>query len=872
MTSTERLRVAIADRYILKGELGAGGMATVYLAEDVRHHRPVALKVLRPELAAVIGAERFLKEIETTANLQHPHILPLFDSGEVDGTVFYVMPFIEGETLRDRIARDKQLPVEDALRIAKEVASALDYAHRRGVIHRDIKPENILLHDGTALVADFGIALAASKTGNTRMTETGMSLGTPHYMSPEQAMGEREITARADVYALGCVLYEMLTGEPPFNGPTAQAIVARVLTDAPRSARGTRATVPAHVDAAIVTALSKLPADRFGTAAEFAAALSTPSYGSVMIPAASPPTRASRLPWIVAGVASVIAAAALGFLVTRPAETIERPVVRSKISLNQGDFVLGNFTISRDGQTFVVEANNGGVRRLMLRRMGEDGFVPITGTENARFPELTPDGRRVTFNNSGTQQVVPIEGGTRISIGPSFFSSAWHADGRIVYTSSYNTGLSFIEGEGAEPRTLSRPDSAMNELGHWHPQFLADGRHVIFSTYRTPVTDSDVEVIELKSGKRTVVIKGAAYGRVLPTGQLIFLRGNSIFAVNFDAKSLKAVGQPVEVLKDLAVYDTEARPYFTYSNDGTMVYGVQSVWDVPSRLEWFDRTGRRSPVPGAPVNALTPALSPDGRFVAFALRGDDWDVWVLDLRRETSTRITSGSGADLGPAWDVRSEEVYWSAERPAFHLYARARDASTPARPVVTEATDRWWPSFTPDGRTMVYNESSGVADRLFRRDLGAGTDEEILAGGGGKSFPSISPDGAWMAYTSDESGREEVYVLPYPSLSGRRLQVSSQGGLEPLFVRGGRELLFRSGLRLMSVPFDPVRGELGPPVELFQQPSIAPFFPARSYTATADGQRLMLATRPAGTEPRELVVVSNWFREVREKLAGAR
>ena len=229
-----RLQSALADRYRLDREIGAGGMATVYLAEDVRHDRRVALKVLRPELAAVIGAERFLAEIKLTANLQHPHILPLFDSGEADGYLFYVMPFVEGETLRDRLNREKQLPVADAVRITIEVASALDYAHRHGVVHRDIKPENILLHDGSALVADFGIALAASKASGARMTETGMSLGTPHYMSPEQAMGEREITARSDVYALGAVLYEMLTGEPPFTGATAQAVVARVLTESPR--------------------------------------------------------------------------------------------------------------------------------------------------------------------------------------------------------------------------------------------------------------------------------------------------------------------------------------------------------------------------------------------------------------------------------------------------------------------------------------------------------------------------------------------------------------------------------------------------------------------------------------------------------------
>ena len=274
LTSTPaRLTAALSDRYRLDRELGQGGMATVYLAEDLRHGRKVAIKVLHPELSAVLGGERFLAEIKVTANLQHPHILGLIDSGEADGLLYYVMPYVAGESLRARLMRERQLPVDEALRLSREVASALDYAHRQGVVHRDIKPENILLQDGAALVADFGIALAVHQAGGSRMTQTGMSLGTPAYMSPEQAMGEREIGARSDVYALGAMTYEMLAGEPPFTGPNSQAIVAKVLTEQPPPLRAKRPMVSPAAEAAILTALQKLPADRWGSAHEFSDAM-----------------------------------------------------------------------------------------------------------------------------------------------------------------------------------------------------------------------------------------------------------------------------------------------------------------------------------------------------------------------------------------------------------------------------------------------------------------------------------------------------------------------------------------------------------------------------------------------------------------------
>ena len=267
MDRLSQLTTALADRYRIERELGAGGMATVYLAHDLRHDRPVAIKVLHPELAAALGGERFLSEIKTTARLQHPHILPLLDSGAADGQLFYVMPYVSGETLRSRLERERQLPIADAVRIARETADALSAAHALGIIHRDIKPENILLQGGHALVADFGIALAVQSAGGQRMTQTGLSLGTPQYMSPEQAMGEKSVDARSDVYALGAVTYEMLAGEPPFTGGTVQAIVAKLLTDPARPLTQLRKSVPDHVEAAVLGALEKLPADRIASAA-----------------------------------------------------------------------------------------------------------------------------------------------------------------------------------------------------------------------------------------------------------------------------------------------------------------------------------------------------------------------------------------------------------------------------------------------------------------------------------------------------------------------------------------------------------------------------------------------------------------------------
>jgi tRNA A-37 threonylcarbamoyl transferase component Bud32 len=454
-----RVSAALAGRYVVEREIGRGGMATVYLARDQRHERRVAVKVLHPELAAVVGAARFLSEIRTTAALQHPHVLPLFDSGSTgteSGLLYYVMPFVDGETLRARLARERQLPLADAVRIATEVAGALEYAHRRGVIHRDVKPENVLLgEDGQALVADFGIALAVRQAAGERLTQSGLSLGTPQYMAPEQALGEKTIDARADVYALGAVTYEMLAGEPPFTGPSAQAIVARVMTESPRTLGAQRPSVPPHVEAAVRTALETLPADRFASAAAFAAALAAPAPSARHLGRAlSAPTRSRRLAPMMAALATAVLAvgAAFEWGARRGAAresagrgpASERGPVRFAIQLDSGSLDFGSGpVISPDGRTVVYAADAPDGPRLYARRLDQLVAQPIPGTEDGTLPFLSPDGAWVGFFSHGALRKTRLDGGTSLVVTaapsmtyPSRWDCGWGKDDVILCSGS----------------------------------------------------------------------------------------------------------------------------------------------------------------------------------------------------------------------------------------------------------------------------------------------------------------------------------------------------------------------------------------------------------------------------------------------------
>ena len=880
--SLPRLSEALADRYRLEKELGAGGMATVYLAQDLKHNRRVAVKVLRPELAAVIGAERFLSEITTTANLQHPHILPLFDSGEADGFLFYVMPYVEGETVRDRMNREKQLPVADAVRIASEVASALDYAHRHNVIHRDIKPENILLHDGSALVADFGIALAASKAGGTRMTETGMSLGTPHYMSPEQAMGEREISARSDVYALGCVLYEMLCGEPPFMGPTAQAIIARVVTETPRSLTAQRHTIPPQVEGAVLTALEKLPADRFATAAEFAAALASPTYASratTSLAAAAPHRRSARLlaaGWLLAAAASCLAL--WGWLRPRPAVLD----LRYAMALPPGQ-ALGNprgtrVAISPDGRRLVYTGPGDEGAQLWLRDRSQLQATPIPGTDGSITPAFSPDGQQVVFGttNNAALKTVNLTGAPPVVIADSALGAdgvTWSADGFVYYdglTGGGTTGLMRVRATGGPREQVTTVDTAGGQVDHFWPQALPGGRGVLFTIQKRSAREgSEVAVWDSKTGTYHSLVQGLT-ARYAQAGYLLYVTASGdLMAVPFDLKRLKVTGEAFAITNRIA-----GRPFgavdLALSETGTIVYTVGDQVSAPTELALVSRSGAATPVDSGWIgNFVTLALSPDGKQLAVSIiEGTEHQVWVKQLPRGPLSKLTFDGTQNYRPSWTPDGASVgFVSNVQGPDRFYLKRADGSGPATLVPT-STDRpvnlGQPS--PDGNWLVYRT---LPRDIFALRLRPDTSTVPLVTSQFDELEfTLSPDGKWLAYTSNESGQFEVYVRPFPDAAAARWQISTRGGAEPHWAHSGRELYYVSNdSRLNAVEVVP-----GP---TFISGKHTTLFDVTSYNGGVlawditpdDSQFVMIRAGTGGGEAEELIVVENLFPELRKK-----
>jgi serine/threonine-protein kinase len=878
-----RLNAALDGRYRVERELGAGGMATVFLAADLRHHRQVALKVLKPELAAAVGSERFLSEIRTTANLQHPHILPLFDSGEADGFLFYVLPYVEGESLRSRLDRERQLPVDDAVRIATEVADALDYTHRQGVVHRDVKPANILLQDGRALVADFGIALALGVAGGERMTETGVSLGTPHYMSPEQATGDQDVGAATDTYALGCVLYEMLVGEPPHMGPSAQAVLGQIIAGDPVSARSRRASIPPNVDAAARKALETIAADRFSTTADFAKALADPAFSYGDVGAADDGSRKVSLG--VWGVAALTVAAfafglGVGSLGSRSSsdEGERTGPVQFKIAGDYRNVQYRSVAISPGG-THVAHVTTSSP--LTVRSLARSD-APVELQPGATHPFFSPDGQSIGYLLFGELLRVPITGGDPFSLAAVEDSRAlggsWGTEGTIAFATT--GGLYRVPDDGGEPELLASPDSARGEQLFAWPEFLPGERALLFTIIpRGSESDAGATLaaLDLESREQTILLQGGSGARYAPTGHLIYSAEGRLHAVGFDAESLELIAEPVPLPVDGLQMVRGAAADFDVSSDGTLVYVPSSAPASMRTLAWIDRQGREEPIAAPPRRYTYPDISPDGSRVAIDLsEGLQRDVYIWDFGRESLSRLTDDSGEDTFPHWSPDGQRVFFSSNRGGtFNIYSRTADGTGTAELVLDSPSTQFLVGLTPEGDRLLAAQSGADRGRDF--DVVAVTLEDpaqteiLLSTNYTEWSHAISPDGDWLAYSSDASGQFEVYVGPFPNVGDQRWQISIDGGDHPLWSPAGDELFFRrpSGeLMVAEVRLAP-SFEVGAVTGLFPDGGPLVLGPGgRRYDVSPIDGRILLTQLVEEGDGTGIMVVLNWLDGLAERV----
>ncbi len=883
----DALRASLRERYVIERELGAGGMATVYLAEDLKHERRVAIKVLRPELAAVLGAERFVQEIKTTAALSHPHILPLFDSGEAGGQLYYVMPYIEGETIRGKLNRETQLGIEEAVKITTEVADALDYAHRHGVIHRDIKPENILLHDGRPMVMDFGIALAVSAAAGGRMTETGLSLGTPHYMSPEQATADKEITGRSDIYSLGSVLYEMLAGEPPHIGHSAQQIIMKIIAEPAEPVTKYRKSVPPNVAAALAKSLEKLPADRFGSAKAFAEALANPAFTTVDSTAATAGTAGrgglSRRTWwaTVAFAAVAMVAAAVGWL--RPAPKVA--LSRQRVSLWQnplapllgagGTYSATQAAIAPDGSSIVYSDSSRGAFHLMRKLRSEAAPMPIAGTDGALSPFFSPDGRWVGYRTAdGKLKKVPIDGGGSVTLADNgdlqYTAAAWLDNGTIIY-SIQGAWLGQIADAGGVARPITPSEmSAGRSIVTIAP--LPDSRGFLFTDCPgNPAIESTVRVFDLRTMSERTLVRQAVGAWYSPTGHLLYTdRAGGLYAMGFDLDKLTPTTGPTPVIADVVPGD------FATSRTGTILYTTSPEGSEHSELTWVSRSGSAVPIDSTWHSDFQyPALSPDGTMLAVSVTDATTQLWIRHADG-TRQKLTDAGTVNWRPAWTPDGKSVIFSTNRQGgqsqddFDLYQVPVNGSAEPHLVMHHTWGIWEAEYSHDGRWLIVrsdengNDDSNIRARRLDGDTAL---VPILVDPSLTTEIALSPDGRWIAYTGDATGRDEIYVSPFPQATSRQL-VSRNGGAEPRWAHSGRELFYKSGDQMMVAAFAPGAGLVAAdPRPLFRLNSYRVASNRQEYDVTPDDQRFVMIRELSGVHG-DLTYAENWFPELVAKV----
>jgi serine/threonine-protein kinase len=878
--------------YEIIAKLGEGGMGQVYRVRDSKLNRDVALKVLPPSVADSPDAlARFKREAQVLAVLNHPNIATLHGFEQLDGIGALVMELVPGQTL-DELIRTGSLALAQALDIARQIALALEAAHELGIVHRDLKPANIKIRDdGVVKVLDFGLAKALapessganvdpvnSPTITAHATRLGVIMGTAAYMAPEQAKG-KTVDRRADIWAFGVVLYEMLTGRRGYEAEDISETLAAVLT---REVDWTAmpAATPARLSTLVRDCLVRDPRQRLRDIGEARRTLDQLIAG-VPGPTAPVPVIDARwrrlVPWTVAALALAVAVV-LGMRQLRPSDPPANPVTRARFSQNS---TAGSVALSRDGTKFVYATLNNDGWMLHLRQVNEFDSRPISGAAGGAFSVLSPDGAWVAFSGNGGAndriRKIPAAGGTPIVLcdGSFLFGADWGDDGTIVYSGP--SGLMRVPVAGGTPETLTTIDKANGEVGHRRPQFLPGGRDVLF-TVASATAPPRFAVVSLATRQYQTIAAGGGNGRYLPTGHLTFVRDSVLYAVPYDLDARSATGPEVPVVEGVSTLGPAGTGDYAFAANGLLVY-TEARAQPGTTLVWADRKGVIQPIPGQiPRMWGTGRLSPDGRFVANAIghqHGAETgtptaqDIWVMDLERGAPTRLTNGGNSDR-PIWMPGGREiVYSSADAGKFALNAVPADGSRAPRSIMTTTSRAYPTSMTPDGKVLLYQEGG----RIFVIGMGpdgtaVGEPRRLRDSSASEGAADVSPDGQWVAFVSSESGTNEVYVMPLSGSAGRT-RVSIEGGIGPRWSKDGRELFFwgnpigRSALMSAAVRLTPTF-RVEKPVMLFEGRSGSTWAPA------PDGQRFLVETLAAVNagqmdEETSFAVVTNWFDEVR-------
>ena len=875
--------------YEILAPVGAGGMGEVYRARDTRLERTVAVKVLPERLASSgEGRQRFEREAKTISQLTHPHICALYDVGREGETEYLVMEYLEGETLAERLAR-APLPLEQTLRFGMEITDALDKAHRQGIVHRDLKPGNVMLTKSGAKLLDFGLAkaiapsemspLTSLPTAASPVTRAGEVLGTFQYMAPEQLEG-KEADARSDIFALGAVLYEMATGKKAFMGATQASLIGAILHTEPPPISTVQPMSPPALDRVVKTCLAKDPEDRWQSAADINRELRWVAEGSqtgIPGPRVLRRTNRERLSWGLTAVA-VLAAVAAIMRYEHPTAA-STGAMRFSIVLREMS-ALRAVALSPDGGRLVfVGRDSSGKNLLWIRALDSLAVQPLPGTENPSFPFWSPDSRFIGFFADGKLKKIAVSGGPPQTLcdAPLNRGGSWSREGVILFAPVVNGPLYRVSASGGVATPATKLDPVRGEDGHRWPFFLPDGRHYLYmvAAFSSAAQMERIGIYAgaLDSKEEKLLVHANSNVAYAPPGYLLFSRERNLLAQPFDAKGIRITGDPVPVAEEVQYFPQHYGALFSVSENGLLLYQSRSVSGV-SRLVWFDRSGKTMESLGAPADQSNPRISPDGKRVAVNIidpQTGNMDVWIHESSGGIATRFTSDPAFDALPVWSPDGRQIAFNSIRRGRVFYRKSSSGGGREEEIFHSEKVIYPTDWSPDGRFILY-QAVDPTTNLELWVLPVGGDRKpvpFIKTTFGVSQGQFSPDGRWVAYSSNESGNWEVYVAPFPG-PGDNWKVSSAGGFEPRWRQDGKELFYIApDGKLMAVA---MRGQstfdAGPPMPLFQTHrrehiSTVDLF---SYDVSSDGQRFLVNTDVGEGDSPPLTVVLNWMADLKK------